>query len=187
MRERLISTFAIVIFVSIIYGCARMAQSTLTVEIENVETENTELQYTEAEGKEEEGELGRSVVDERQEQDKRETDLLSNTSGQDMFTYIIHDSGAVVTGLQEEYKRLLKENRSVYGEIEIPDTLGGNSVVEIGDRAFENTKLKSVALPDSVEVIGNSAFRNADIENVNCSMRLLMNVYVLVKVFFVLP
>ena len=90
------------------------------------------------------------------------------TTEQELYTYIIEDNGAVITGLQEEYEMLLRQNMSD-GKIEIPDTLGGYPVVEIGDGVFEDISLETVYLPDSVEVIGDSAFRNTGIEYVNIS------------------
>ena len=84
---------------------------------------------------------------------------------QDLYTYIIVANSAVITGLQEEFAKNIPKD----GKIEIPDTIGGYPVVEIGDRAFENIKLKRVYLPDSVEVIGDSAFRNTGIEDINIS------------------
>ena len=87
---------------------------------------------------------------------------------QELYTYIIEDNSAVITGLQEEYKISLQQNMPG-GEIKVPDTLGGYPVVEIGDGVFENIKLKRVLIPESVEVIGNSAFRNTGIEEVNFS------------------
>ena len=85
---------------------------------------------------------------------------------QELYTYIIEDSGAVITGLQEEYEMLLQQNMSD-GKIEIPDTLGGYPVVEIGDGVFEDISLKRIYLPDSVEVIGDNTFRNTGVEYVN--------------------
>lgn len=95
--------------------------------------------------------------------ENKETAPMSDATDQDMFTYTIDDNRAVITGLKAEYENFLQEN------MVIPDTLGGYSVVEIGDHAFENIKLKSVHIPESVEVIGNSAFRNTDVEDVNIS------------------
>ena len=88
------------------------------------------------------------------------------TTEQELYIYVIEDEGAVITGLQEEYKILLQQNMS-NDKITIPDTLGGYPVVEIGDRVFEDIRLKRVHLPDSVEVIGDSAFRNTGLEDIN--------------------
>lgn len=45
------------------------------------------------------------------------------------------------------------------GKVKIPPTIGGKSVVSIGDRAFEEcTRLTSVSIPDSVTSIGSLAF-----------------------------
>ena len=41
----------------------------------------------------------------------------------------------------------------------VPNTVAGLPVVEIGAQAFEgNTKLKSVTLPATIEIIGRRAF-----------------------------
>lgn len=87
---------------------------------------------------------------------------------QELYTYIIEDNSAVITGVQEEYEMFLQQNIP-NPKIEIPATLSGYSVVEIGDSVFENIQLKRVYLPDSVEVIGDSTFRNTGIEDVNFS------------------
>ncbi len=151
MRGWIINIFMAVILVFGICGCAKAPQDSVAVETED------------------KGEPDKPVAGEEQEQGEEKADPLSNAAEQDMFTYIISDNGAVITGLQEGYEGLGQESMSTDREIKIPDTLGGYSVVEIGDHAFENIKLKSVNIPESVEIIGESAFRNTDIENVNFS------------------
>lgn len=161
-RKRLIGIFTVVLFVFHICSCAKTSPDTPVAEAENPESQYTKTESNETEVEED---LAKPAVRDEQE----ETDLIANDVEQNMFTYITKDNNAVVTGLQEEHERLLRENMPISGEIEIPDTLGGYSVVEIGDHAFENIKLNRVDLPDSVEVIGNSAFRNSDLETVNLS------------------
>lgn len=151
MRKRLICLFTTAIVASYIYGCAKTPQNNPAAEMETAETESENLQNTEA--------VTRELEDEKEpEQDKEETASMLSTAKQDMFTYIINDNNAVITGLQEEYKNFLLENISTDSEITIPDTLGGCPVIEIGDRAFENIGLKNVSIPASVEKIGNRAF-----------------------------
>lgn len=156
MRGWIINIFTAVILVFGICGCAETSQDSVVVEMKSAEAEDK-------------GEPDKPVAGEEQEQGEEKADPLSNAAEQDMFTYIISDNGAVITGLQEGYEGLGQESMSTDREIKIPDTLGGYSVVEIGDHAFENIKLKSVNIPESVEIIGESAFRNTDIENVNFS------------------
>ncbi|MDE7249257.1 MAG: leucine-rich repeat domain-containing protein, partial [Lachnospiraceae bacterium] len=146
-----------------IYGCAQTSEDAFTTETENVESQDTAAESEDASA---EGELDKTVALEEHDEGEDETDQMLDDTEQDIFTYIIDDNRAVITGLQAEYESFLQEN---CGEIEIPDTLGGYSVVEIGDHAFENIKLNSVQIPESVEVIGNSAFRNTGVENVNLS------------------
>lgn len=156
MRGWIINIFTAVILVFGICGCAETPKDSVGVEMKNAEAEDK-------------GEPDKLVVGEEEEQDEENADSLLNAEQQDMFTYIISDNGAVVTGLQEGYEGFGQESMSTDREIKIPDTLGGYSVVEIGDHAFENIKLKSASIPESVEIIGESAFRNTDIENVNFS------------------
>lgn len=156
MRERIISVFITAILLLGFCGCAKTSQDTLAVETEYTETEDNV-------------ELDEPAAGEKPEQSQEETDPMLNDTEQELFTYIISGNSAVVTGLQEGYEDFWQKSMSTERGIEIPDTLGGYSVVEIGDHAFENIKLKSVNIPESVEVIGNSAFRNTDIENVNFS------------------
>lgn len=169
MRKRLISVGITVILLFSICGCAKTAEGILAAETENIGPRDAEASSKDSSDESDKGESDKTVAGEKHTQGENVTDSVSDTTEQDMFTYIIDDNGAVITGLQAEYESFLQENMTTDQKIEIPDTLGGYSVVEIGDHAFENIKLKSVHLPESVEVIGNSAFRNADIENVNIS------------------
>lgn len=43
-------------------------------------------------------------------------------------------------------------------EVIIPDKLGGFPVTHIGDKAFSESKVKSVTIPETVDIIGSSAF-----------------------------
>ena len=166
MRKRLINICAILILAFSIYGCGQTAEVTSAIVTEIVEPQDTDAESEEVSN---EVEPDNTVAEEEQEQDEDETDLMSNITAEDMFFYKINDNGAVVTGLREKYKNYLQENMPMDNEIEIPDTLFGYSVVEIGDNAFEDIKLKSVHIPESVEIIGSSAFRNTGIEDVNLS------------------
>lgn len=172
MRKRLISILTMVVLVCGIYGCAQTVQGTSDVETKNAETENVEPQDAKAENREEELERPEAGENQGQDEENREPEgeeADSNASEQDMFTYKIRDNGAVVTGLQAEYEDSLQEGMSIDREIKIPDTLGGYSVVGIEDHAFENIKLDSVEIPETVEVIGSSAFRNTGLDKVNFS------------------
>lgn len=67
------------------------------------------------------------------------------------FTFTVYDEKATVRGCLA----------TVYGEITIPNTLGGYPVVAIGGSAFDNYKeLTGVVIPDSVTMIDGCAFQN---------------------------
>ena len=66
------------------------------------------------------------------------------------FTYTVSGTNATITGFT-----------GTATELEIPTTIDGYAVTEIGDSAFENcTLLTSVEIPSSVTTIGIDAFRN---------------------------
>ena len=71
---------------------------------------------------------------------------------QDVLKYLrweITERGARIIGCDEKFE----------GAMEIPSRLDGAAVVEIGKDAFlERHWLTSVAIPDSVEVVGERAF-----------------------------
>ena len=65
------------------------------------------------------------------------------------YTYTVENGKATITEC----------DKSISGDIVIPDTLGGYPVVEIGYEAFYDcTGLTGVTIPDSVTSIGDSAF-----------------------------
>lgn len=164
MRKRLISACIAAIIVFSIFGCAQTAEDAPATETETVATEYekseseeaAEAEYAEIESEE------TAVSGEEHAQGEAEMDFMSDDAKQDMFTYIIKNKSTVITGLQEEYENLLQQNIMYreYREIKIPHTLGGYLVTEIGDGAFEDIELISVDMPESIEVIGDSAFRN---------------------------
>ena len=75
---------------------------------------------------------------------------------QDVLKYLtweITERGARIIGCDEKFE----------GAMEIPSRLDGAAVVEIGRKAFSGRhSLKSVAIPDSVEVVGERAFAECD-------------------------
>ena len=75
---------------------------------------------------------------------------------QDVLKYLtweITERGARIIGCDEKFE----------GAMEIPSHLDGAAVVEIGKEAFSKRhSLTSVAIPDSVEVIGEGAFAECD-------------------------
>ena len=50
-------------------------------------------------------------------------------------------------------------------DVTIPKTIGEYTVQEIAGRAFENLKIESVILPNTVKKIGNEAFSNCNLLN----------------------
>ena len=73
---------------------------------------------------------------------------LADTEGS--FTYDVQNGGAVVTAWSGQETRL-----------EIPETLGGLPVREIGARAFADSPLLSVTIPASVRILRREAFSGA--------------------------
>ncbi|MBQ3004515.1 MAG: leucine-rich repeat domain-containing protein, partial [Clostridia bacterium] len=70
---------------------------------------------------------------------------------EEYFYYTVSNNQATITGV----KPILK------GEITIPETLGGNKVIAIADRAFSgNDTITSVRISDSIISIGEHAFYN---------------------------
>ena len=73
------------------------------------------------------------------------------TNPLDYLTYEISDGEVTITGC----------DRSISGELTIPDTINGYPVKYIEKKAFENcVALTSIIIPDSVKDIGNFAFSN---------------------------
>ena len=77
-------------------------------------------------------------------------EITANAETSGYYTYTVSDGKATITDV----------DTSISGNITIPSTLGGYTVVCIGDRAFENcskiTKIEYV--PYTVEIIGDYAF-----------------------------
>ena len=75
---------------------------------------------------------------------------------QDVVKYLkweITERGARIIGCDEKFE----------GAMQIPSRLDGAAVVEIGKEAFSKRhSLKSVAIPDSVEIVGEGAFSDCD-------------------------
>ena len=68
----------------------------------------------------------------------------------DGFTYRIEDEGAVITGYS-----------GTETDVVVPEELGGEEVVEIGQEAFRgSTSIVSIELPDTLEMIGEGAFED---------------------------
>ena len=66
-------------------------------------------------------------------------------------------SNSVITGLTDAAKNAIKVDKQ--GKIVIPETINGEKIISIGDRAFYGcTGLTSVTIPDSMESIGWLAF-----------------------------
>ena len=75
--------------------------------------------------------------------------LLAETEGN--FTYSVSNGQATITDFSESYS----------GDLVIPTTLGGYSVIAIGNSAFYDcSSLTSVTIPASVTTIGHETFEN---------------------------
>lgn len=81
----------------------------------------------------------------------------------DGFIYRIEENKAILCGL----------DKSVSGDVTVPDKLGGYDVVMI-DRAFKNkTGIGSVFLPDTVTVITTDSFFNCSLRSIRLPNNLL--------------
>ncbi len=96
------------------------------------------------------------------------TTSLAGLSGLDLFDVFVAQAEA--TGAEELteglYKYTVSDNKAtitgrtnLIGDITIPSTLGGYTVVAIGDNALKTAGgINSVTIPESIEVIGENAF-----------------------------
>ena len=72
------------------------------------------------------------------------------------WTYYLDDDGNAIIGTQKETPAI---SNTTTGTVTIPTTLGGKTVVGIGDYAFVNCdKITSFSIPSTVKTIGNYAF-----------------------------
>lgn len=71
------------------------------------------------------------------------------------YAYRVEGNGVVITGYTGSETN-----------IEIPVSIKGKQVVEIGFEAFRNSEIKSVKIPFGVKAIGAYAFFNAPIESI---------------------
>jgi len=81
------------------------------------------------------------------------SNLTAKAETEGLYTYSVSNGKAAITSA----------NRSVSGDVEIPETLGGYIVTDIKDFAFSYcTNLTSVIIPNSVKNIGKNAFSNCN-------------------------
>ncbi len=78
-------------------------------------------------------------------------------------------SGIAVSAAESDYEWSEKDGNAVITryvgtdkKVNVPDTLGGLPVTEIGEDAFGYTYIEKIELPDTIEKIGNLAFRGCN-------------------------
>ena len=133
-------------------GCTEWFDGCNTCQVEDGEAVCTMMACDEYEEPE-----CRSFDDERDEDDESDDENEERIS-EDGLKYRVQDGEAIVTG-----------HSSRVSELEIPEELGGYTVVGIANSAFfdpgsEGTKMNSVDLPDTIEFIGARAFMYQELE-----------------------
>ncbi len=76
--------------------------------------------------------------------------MLLAAAPQNLFTV---DAHGLITGFAYNSGDPIKD-------LEIPGTVGGKTVTGIGNKVFEGCALETVIIPETVQTIGNGAFRN---------------------------
>lgn len=75
--------------------------------------------------------------------------VSSSAEGYGYYTYSVSDEGAVITDV----------SIAISGDVTIPSTIEGHSVVKIGKSAFKDcVNLTSLSMPDTITEIGDLAF-----------------------------
>jgi len=77
------------------------------------------------------------------------TGSLAATSG--VYTYNVNEDGKTCT--------IVYVDNSIFGNVQIPTSLNGYTVTQIGESAFAGkSNITSITVPGTVEVIGHAAF-----------------------------
>jgi hypothetical protein len=94
-----------------------------------------------------------------------DTYTSSDPITEDCFAF---DGSNTITGFNKAVIATIKDhnNACLNPIVNIPSTIGGNSVTSIGDEAFAGNQLTSVIIPNSVTSIGNYAFRENQLASV---------------------
>ena len=99
-------------------------------------------------------------------ENKNNNELVGDSfeSSNEDFEYIIQNGNTTI----KKYKKNLNT-----GEVTVPSSIQGCPVTTIGEGAFSNCWCKSVSLPYSLIIIGNSAFSNCkNLQQINIPINL---------------
>lgn len=75
--------------------------------------------------------------------------------------YKVVESSFIAKGITSSTLEIVGDLNNTTSNVVIPSIIGGQTVVKIGDSAFENSLHTSITLPSTVTSIGNNAFKNS--------------------------
>lgn len=97
-------------------------------------------------------------------------DYYTDTLSEESLAKLMIESGVILKGLSDSGKAKVAANGGV---LNIPETIDGQVITVIDNRAFDGETLTSLTMPDTIKCIGVGAFRNNDLQSVTLPASLL--------------